>query len=193
MRLRGLGVRTSLAALTLLGTGTAGLYNATTVTAQDADAYVFSAIVSTTGGGSIVPPPTLTYTFNSGACKARPLPSPISTSLPGYVDASGNDSGECSAVTGGGTIEGELCDSGVITANWNLTEPSGDTAVFDGDGVIIGGVAVIAAPPVAVLGTGYWDGSATPGAAVSVALFEPGLTAPCLAPMHVDAAVLAAY
>lgn len=165
--------------------------------AQDADLYVVHASVTPLAPLALVLS-SADYSLSSGACRAVMLPSPVSTSVPGYLDAPPDESGNCTSFSGGGTLTVVNCNTGVVTAAWNLLEPDGDTAVFTGDGVMVGGVAVIAAPPSSTLGTGYWDPSSatSPGAAVSVALFAPTGTALCPNSSYigqVTAAVVAGY
>jgi hypothetical protein len=63
-----------------------------------------------------------------------------------------------------------------------LTEPSGDVATFVGSGIVIGGVAVLAAAPAAHAGDGYRDPStASPTYGTSVGLLVPQVDQRCSA------------
>jgi hypothetical protein len=66
------------------------------------------------------------------------------------------------------------CTTGIITADWQLTEPSGEPTNFTAMGVVVGGVMVLAASPKPG-SDGYRDPSTTnaPGAGASVGLLVP--------------------
>lgn len=143
--------------------------------AADADVYVLTATVTATGISTSSP--SGNYTLSGGGCVDEPIPSPVGGKVPTYVDASPVASGVCSSFTGSGNLSG-YCDTGTLTAGWTMTEPPGDNAVFDGEGVIVSGVAVLAGTPSSqVPGLGYWDpsNSTTPGSAVAVAVFTPSI------------------
>jgi hypothetical protein len=197
MRVRRRALRTVLAAVgsaSVVAWAVVG--HGSPTSAQDADLYLvragvnagpFAPVVSSTG-----------YTLSSGACRPLAVPSPVSTSVPGYLDVPPHESGNCTSFSGGGTLTVVNCTTGVVTAGWNLLEPAGDTAAFNGQGVMVGGVAVIAAPPSTTLGTGYWDPSSapSPGAAVGVALFVSTGLVQCPSPGVIDqvtAAIVAGY
>ena len=187
--------------------GVAGLVSALTwavvvhgasTSAQDADLYAVQAFI--TPGPLALGVSSPSYTLSSGVCAPLVVPSPVSTTVPGYLDVPPDEKGNCTSVTGGGTLWVANCNNGFVTAAWTLKEPNGDSALFDGSGVMVGGVAVIvAAPAVSALGTtGYWDpmSTASPGSAVSVALFAPTGTSPCPDSSYigqVTAAIVAAY
>ena len=143
--------------------------------AGDVDAFLFSAGVShgPIGGGL---PTTVSYSFVNGACIAV-------AALPSYVDLPEGETGVCRSVTGTGELT-VTCTTGAITADWTFTEPDNDLPVFDGSGVIINGIAILAGSPAtapAVPGQGYFDpGSPQPGSAVAVAAFLPDVGADCV-------------
>jgi len=87
--------------------------------------------------------------------------------VPGFIDVAGTESGECGGVTGNGTLTLAECSTGLITADWQLPEPtSGTDAEFSGGGVVVGGVAIMTGP--SPWGSGYSDDSATgPGAVIA--------------------------
>ena len=180
MRVARSGLRKGICALTLVsvGIGTAVVLKTPTSAAR-VDVYAFQAHNQPNGITTGVSLPG-TYTFGP-VCVGVPLASPVGTTVPGYVDVPTDESGPCPSVTGSGTLTVVNCDKGLITADWAFTEPNGDTAAFNGTGVIVGGVAVIAAPPAA--GFGYVDPAptSTPGGAVAVALFttDSPLTSEC--------------
>lgn len=117
----------------------------------------------------------------------------VVTGAPGFVDATGGQSGECTGVTGSGSLTVVECSTGLVTGTWQMPEPGGgSTANFSGEGVVVGGVALIAAPPAA--GFGYTDESA-PGGAVAVATIFPRSNESCGSNTHMvlTAAVAGVY
>jgi hypothetical protein len=180
------------------GTGmTVGL--GTPASAADVDIYVMDAGVSPTGIGVL--PGTASYALQHGTCLDQPLPPPIGGQVPTYFDLPSGGTGVCSAVTGGGDLSVNAgCTTGTITADWTFTEPGNDNALLVGDGVIVDGVAVIAAVPNSLVsGLGYWDPSSatTPGSAAMLAVFTSEPTAVCGTSSgvmdNVDAVVVASY
>lgn len=172
MRVARSALRKGLCALILgsVGVGAAGMLRAPT-SATDADVYAFD-VGNSPGPLSATVPTSAAYTFVAGAaCTNQPLPSPVATAVPGFLDVPQDEGGPCTSVSGNGTLTVAHCDTGLITANWTFTEPFGDTVAFTGTGVIVGGIAVIGAPPAA--GYGYFDpvSTSTPGAAAAVAVF----------------------
>jgi hypothetical protein len=158
-----------LALLSAAGGGVA-TFGAGRASAQDADAYVFSAGV-TFDNLDGTPPASGAYSFGTSAC-AGP------GGLPGFVDVPSDEMGPCS-VNGKGNLLAAGCTTGAISADWAFTEPRGDTASFKGDGVVVGGVAIIAGSPNSVApGTGYWD-DASAGSAVGIGVFVPDVGNPC--------------
>ena len=114
-------------------------------------------------------------------------------SVPGFIDATGAASGECTGVTGGGAFTLAHCDTGLISADWNLPEPaSSSVAHFVGQGVVVGGIAVVAAPPGA--GYAYTDESGT-GGGVALATLAVPTTEQCGSntDMAITAVVAGAY
>jgi hypothetical protein len=154
-----------LAAVAAVAVGELAIHGGT-VTAADLDLYVFKGTASATGLSLGLS--TTTYSIDSSTkCITESIPSPVSTSVPGYRDLPyGTDHGPCSSVSGGGSLEVVACSTGLISAGWNLTEPSGDVATLSGMGVVVGGVAVVAGD--------YTDGSVVwPEAGAGVALLLP--------------------
>lgn len=109
---------------------------------------------------------TSTLTFNLGNpdrytvgsdVHCAPIPAGP-TSVPGFIDATGQ-SGECTGVSGFGFLTLAQCSTGLMTAEWDLPEPASTSAAhFSGSGVVVGGIAVLAGPPVV---GGYADESAS--------------------------------
>jgi len=170
----------------------------TPASAADVDIYLMDAGVSPTGIGVFLG--AASYALQRGTCLEQPLPSPIGGQVPTYADEPSGGTGVCSAVTGSGDLWVAGCTTGTITADWTFTEPGPDNALLVGDGVIVDGVAVIAAVPTNLTtGHGYWDptSATTPGSAAVLALFTSEPTAICGTSSgvmdNVDAAVVASY
>lgn len=153
----------------------------TTVVADapvDSDTFVFEA---TAGTASLSPTPaTGSYTLDASQCFNEPLPvappSPVPSSVPGYVDVVPDESGGCTSVTGGGTYTNLIaCSTGRITMSWNFTEPSGDAVHLDAAGVVVGGVILAAALP-----GGYQDDGATIGTAAITGVLLAAPSPVCL-------------
>jgi len=127
----------------------------------DADAYVVSGSLTTTNSALSLGLTNAQYTLDPPtACVHEPVPQPVNTDVPGFVDASRQEAGRCPGVSGGGMLTLAACTTGLMTADWQLTEPTSQTtATFNGTGVVIGGVTLLAAPPAA--GYGYSDDGAT--------------------------------
>jgi hypothetical protein len=163
----------ALARIAVAGVGaSAVLLTAVPVSATDADVYVLSAGVTTTDP-LVAKPVTTAYSIATGACVSASV-------FPGFIDVAGDETGPCTAMSGGGNLTlATACSTGLITANWNLTEHSGDVANFTGTGVVIGGLTVIAGTP-RVVG-GYKDPatSTSPGSGVSVGVLLPALAERC--------------
>jgi hypothetical protein len=143
----------------------------------DVDVFGFKWSVATAAPVAVLPSAT-TYSIDPGAaCLTVTLPPPVGVSVPAYVDVPPDESGPCTAVTGTGNVTIAGCSTGLISANWQMTEPLGDVAVVNGNGVVVGGVVVVAAP----LG-GYSDGppGTIPGEAVAVGLLTPRAGELCL-------------
>lgn len=172
---KGLGVAVLASTAVAVACG----FNVRASSAADADLFGFQAAVNP-------PPMGLTqsaggYTLSGGTCALGSVPSPASTDLPGYLDASSGRTGACTLGPSDGTLMVVNCDTGSITAHWQLGEPDGDTVGFVADGVMVGGVAVLEGAPVSLLGTGYSDpiGTANPGTGTGVAIFLPSGTEAC--------------
>lgn len=140
---------------------------------QDADVFVLKGVFQTTA----VMPTSLgwvDYSVSSGVCTPPPLPPPVSTSVPAFVDVPGDESGPCTGMSGGGSFNLVNCQTGQVTGNWTITEPSGDSASFAGAGIMIGGVAVLATPP-----SGAYTDDTRSGQGAAVALIQPSSTQQC--------------
>lgn len=164
----GVGVRPlrkGLCGLTALCLTVAGMaVLRTPVSAADVDVYAISGTDHLTGVQSLAVWDSLGYTFDSVTCGAV-----------GVVDIPpGDESGSCTSVTGGGSLQVAGCANGQIGASWQISEPGSNTASLAAQGVIVGGVAIMAG----VIGGGPVAGSFTdsspgesPGDAVAVAVF----------------------
>jgi len=89
----------------------------------------------------------------------------LALGVPNFVDVPPDESGPCTSLSGGGSFDISACSTGTISAAWSMGEPLGDTATFNGSGVMIGGVTVISTEPG---GAFTDDGSSGPGALVGV-------------------------
>jgi hypothetical protein len=159
-------------ALALVGLGFAGAFTLrghAAATPSDADLFVLSGRLTTTTSMSVTPG-MVSYSVDPATkCLSVDLPSPVSTSVPGFVDLSRGESGPCTGVTGTGNFNVVGCSTGSVDGDWLITEPSGDNAHFVGAGVMIGGVAIMATAPA---GT-YTDDGRGGGGGAAVALLLP--------------------
>lgn len=167
----------------------------------DVDGYVINGRIS--GFTIDVLPSTATYNFSAGTgCQTATVPTPTSTTVAGYVDLPPDESGGCSASGGGGFFLIGCADGTITASTWQLTEPSNDVATLNGTGVVINGIAVIAAPSPAATPSpvspnwGYRDGSTGSGAALLV--FDPANVASCaqgntITQMGVEAVIVGVY
>lgn len=143
-------------------------------TPMDADVFALKGGVSVSTAMQIVMTP-VPYTVDSGtACATVNAPSPVSTSIPGFLDAPADESGACTGVTGGGTFNLAGCSVGQISADWQITEPAGDSAHFVGAGIMVGAVAIMATPT-----SGAYTDDARSGQGTAVALMPPSLNQTC--------------
>jgi hypothetical protein len=161
------------------GTGATAALATPAAAAGDVDLFLFKAGV-THDPPSLLSATQVSYSFINGGCVDVSLPPPAGVTLPTYVDLPEGETGVCPSVTGGGDLFAQ-CSTGMIRANWTLTEPDSDNAVFAGEGVIINGIAIVAGTPSSELpGLGYVDpGSPAAGSAVAVAAFLPEAGAIC--------------
>lgn len=143
----------------------------------DSDIFIFEA---TAGTASLGPGPASgTYTLDASRCFTEPLPvappSPLPSSIPGYLDVIPDESGPCTSVTGTGTYTDLIaCSTGLMTMSWNFTEPSGDVVHLEATGAVVGGVIVGASLP-----GGYKDDGAANGTAVITGLVLAAPTPIC--------------
>jgi hypothetical protein len=141
------------------------------VRAADADLFVVSGSLSTTADIPLFATPVNYSIDNTSSCLAMAAPPPVSTPVPNYVDVPPDESGNCTSVSGNGTLTVSACSTGTITATWSVTEPAADTATFDGGGVVVGGVAVMATQPAG----SFTDDGVTTGQGVVVGVLTPRL------------------
>jgi len=168
--------RKLMSALTLSCLGVALIsVRAVPVTATDADVYVVAADAKIAGDPLGLTPTARSYSIDIGQCVSE-------GPFPGYVDVSKDDgTGPCTNVGGGGGLSlMTSCTSGLLTAAWTLTEPSGDVSSFTGRGVLVGGLMVVAASTL-VGSDGYRDPStsSSPGDGVAVGVMLPALGQQC--------------
>ena len=147
----------------------------TAATAADADVMVFAATASSAAATGLLST-SATYTFDpSQTCFSEPLPttppSPLPASIPGFLDIPPDESGPCTAVTGSSSLSTLVaCSTGVISIDWQLTEPLGDTAHVVAGGVLVAGIVVAATLP-----GGYTDDSSTIDEAAVLGVLLPQL------------------
>jgi len=178
---KGFGV----ALLVTAGVAVAIGFETKTSAAADADLFGFQATVQPSPLSTALSS-SVGYNLASEVCSLGSVPSPESTQLPGYMDVTSVSTGPCT-VSGTGSLTVVFCSTGSVDAQWQFGEPGGNTAEFDAQGVMVGGVAVLAAPPVPQLGMSYRDpaGGTTSGAASGVALFLPSGTDTCTSPSFI--------
>lgn len=145
------------------------------VGATDADVMVVQGTMNVVG--ETVALSSSSYSFPTGGCLTATVPSPVGTTVAAFVDVPRDESGACTGLSGGGSVTTVDCaPAGEMSANWQVTEPSGDPVSFVGSGVVLGSVALIAGAPSSVTpGDGYFDKDGGPGRGVAVALLEPRL------------------
>jgi hypothetical protein len=161
--------------LVVAGVGGAFTLRGHASTPSDADLFVITGSVTnlaTMNAGLS----TVGYSIDSGTNCDAGIPVPTLDALvPAYVDVAGSKTGKCTGVTGSGSFTVVGCTTGEVTGSWTIPEPGGDSANFNGAGVIVGGVAVMTAPSPLATSSGYSDDNVS-GLGAAVALFLPQST-----------------
>jgi len=151
----------------------------------DADAAVFSAVVTVVSGFVGLVPTTVPVTF-SGGC------------LGPFVDTSSGTGSisnpPCSnlATTSTGSYMAVSCTTGVLRGSASFTEPSGTSSIDNFIAAFVGGVGVIVASPLPPSSGGYTDDSVT-GTLVGLAVMTPLPTTACTPPGAVNFGITAVF
>ncbi len=171
--------------------GALGLHGNAATTPSNADVFLINGPVSVTTPLAIgLSGSRYNLTGNDYCTVNAPV---VGGLVPTYLDLPGAQLGACGGVTGSGSLTDVVgCTTGQISGDWLISEPGGDTAEFNGAGILVGGVAIMATGAL----DGYTDDNRS-GQGAAVAVLTPaldgGIPSGCSTTLALTSVVAGAY